>query len=68
MPWGAVTRYAVNFMEDAWGLSKATASLILTLASISIIIGHIAGGALADRRVRAGDPLGRVKVSIIGVG
>ncbi|MCI4462436.1 MAG: MFS transporter [Thermogladius sp.] len=68
MPWGAVTRYAVNFMEDAWGLSKATASLILTLASISIIIGHITGGALADRRVRAGDQLGRVKVSIIGVG
>jgi predicted MFS family arabinose efflux permease len=55
-------------MEDAWGLSKATASLILTLASISIIIGHITGGALADRRVRAGDQLGRVKVSIIGVG
>ncbi|WP_434731277.1 MFS transporter [Thermogladius sp. KZ2Tp1] len=67
MPWGAITRYAVNFLEDAWGVGRAVAATILTLASISIIAGHVAGGVLADRRVRAGDVLGRVKVSLLGV-
>ncbi len=67
MPWGAITRYAVNFLEDAWGVSREHAATILTLASISIIVGHVAGGVLADRRVRAGDVLGRVKVSLLGV-
>ncbi|MGC9012621.1 MFS transporter [Thermogladius sp.] len=67
MPWGAITRYAVNFLEDAWGVGRAVAAAILTLASISIIVGHVAGGVLADRRVRAGDVLGRVKVSLLGV-
>lgn len=67
IPWGAITRYAVNFLMDAWGVSKGTATIIPTLSSISIIIGHIMGGILADRRVKKGDILGRVKISILGV-
>ncbi|MET1159522.1 MAG: MFS transporter [Thermoprotei archaeon] len=67
MPWGAIARYAVNFICDAWGVSRGIATLIVVLGSLSIIAGHILGGLLADRRVRKGDPLGRVKVSIFGV-
>lgn len=67
MPWGAISRYSVNFIQDAWGVSRTTATLVIILASVSIVVGHILGGTLADRRVSKGDLLGRVKVSIVGV-
>lgn len=67
MPWGAISRYSVNFIQDTWGVSRTTATLVIILASISIVVGHILGGTLADRRVGRGDLLGRIKVSIMGV-
>ena len=67
IPWGAITRYAVNFLMDVWGVTQEIATVILALGSISTIIGHILGGLLADRRVKIGDILGRVKVSILGL-
>lgn len=67
MPWGAVTTYAVDYLVSAWGISKGSATIILTVSSLSIILGHLLGGILGDRGVKRGDYLARVKVSLIGV-
>lgn len=67
VPWGFITLFAVDYIMKRWGLTKPVASGILALAALSIAIGHILGGKLADNLVRKGDINGRVKVSVIGI-
>ena len=67
IPWGFITFFAVDYLVSRWGISKAAASLVLAVAALSIAVGHVLGGLLADRRVRRGDALGRFRVSVLGI-
>lgn len=67
IPWGTITTYAVDYLVSAWGIEKAQASLLLVISAVSIIIGHLLGGTLADRGIKKGDKLARVKLSILSV-
>lgn len=67
IPWGFITFFAVDYLMTRWGVSKAAASLVLAVAALSIALGHVLGGLLADRRVRRGDVLGRFRVSVLGI-
>ncbi len=67
MPWGMLSLFAVDYLMTRWGISKPSASLIVSLAVISIAVGHVLGGVLSDRRVKRGDLRARPKISIIGI-
>ncbi|MEM4828017.1 MAG: MFS transporter [Desulfurococcaceae archaeon] len=67
IPWGTLTTYSVDYLVSVWGLEKGYASLILIVSAVSIIIGHMLGGVLADRGLKRGDRLARVKISVFGV-
>ncbi len=67
IPWGFITYYAVTYLQTRWGIPRGLASGILALAALSIALGHVIGGKLADNLVRKGDVNGRVKVSVIGI-
>jgi len=67
IPWGFITLYAVDYLQTRWGIPRGLASGILALAALSIAIGHVLGGKLADSLVQKGDVNGRVKVSVIGI-
>ncbi len=67
IPWGFITLYAVDYLQTRWGVSRSIASGVLALAALSIALGHVIGGKLADNLVQRGDVNGRVKVSAIGI-
>ncbi len=67
MPWGMLSLFAVDYIQTRWGVSKGSATLIVSLAVLSIAIGHIVGGMISDKLVKKGDPLARPKVSIAGI-
>ncbi|WFO76377.1 MFS transporter [Desulfurococcaceae archaeon MEX13E-LK6-19] len=67
IPWGMLSLWAVNYFEVKWGVSKKSASLVVSIAVLSIALGHVIGGTLSDRRVKKGDILARVKIPIIGI-
>jgi len=67
IPWGFITVFAVDYITTRWGVPRLTAALVLAVAALSIALGHVVGGLLADRRVQRGDILGRVKVSAAGI-
>ena len=67
IPWGFITYYAVTYLQTRWGIPRGLASGILALAALSIALGHVIGGKLADNLVKKGDVNGRVKVSVIGI-
>ncbi len=67
MPWGMLSLFAVDYIQTRWGVSKESATLIVSLAVLSIAIGHIVGGMISDKLVKKGDPLARPKVSIAGI-
>ncbi len=67
IPWGMLSLFAVDYLQTRWGISKASASLVVSLSVLSIAIGHVLGGVLSDRRVKKGDLKARPKISIIGI-
>ena len=67
IPWGALSVFSIDYISTKWGLPTATASLVIALATLSIAVGHIAGGLLSDRLASREGLVGRVKVSILGV-
>ncbi len=67
IPWGFITLFAVDYLMTRWGVTKEIASGVLAIAALSISVGHVLGGKLADKLVGRGDLAGRAKVSIIGI-
>lgn len=67
IPWGMLSLFAVDYFQTRWGISKGSASLIISIAVLSIALGHVLGGALSDRLVKKGDKLARPKIAIIGI-
>jgi MFS family permease len=47
-PWGAIPYWAPTFFQKTWGLSEATATMIVFVAGIGMMIGYFIGGILAD--------------------
>lgn len=67
IPWGMLALFSVEYLETRWGIDKLHATLVIMVATISIAVGHIIGGALSDKLAKTQGPIGRVKVSIFGI-
>jgi len=57
IPWGFITYYAVTYLQTRWGIPRGLASGILALAALSIALGHVIGGKLADNLVKRAMPM-----------
>ncbi len=67
MPWGMLVYFAIEYVDTRWGIGQFYASILIIVAAVSIAVGHIFGGVLSDRLVKKQGPLGRVKVSVLGI-
>lgn len=67
IPWGMLSVWSIDYIQTKWQVPRATASLVIALATLSIAFGHIIGGTLSDRLVKKGDISGRTKIPLIGV-
>lgn len=67
IPWGAIVFWAIAFMSVRWGLTESLATLIIITAGLSMVLGNIVGGVLADRLKDIGLANSRLWVSLTGI-
>lgn len=66
-PWGAIPYWAPTFFQEKWGLSEGTATLIVFVAGVGMMIGYFIGGLLSDKLVSRGLSYGRLLVPFTGI-
>lgn len=62
-----VRTFAVLFATRQYGISRPEASALILVAGAGGILGLYAGGQIADRLLRAGNPNGRVVVAVVSL-
>ncbi len=66
-PWGAIPYWAPTFFQEKWGLSEATATFIVFVAGMGMMIGYFVGGLLTDKLIGKGLSKGRLIVPFTGI-
>jgi sugar phosphate permease len=57
-----IETFGIVFLAGRYGMSHVTATLALVGIGLAAVVGVIAGGAMADRRLHAGDVTGRITI------
>jgi len=66
-PWGAIPYWAPTFFQKTWGLSEATATMIVFVAGLGMMIGYFVGGMLSDILQRKGYAKARLFIPFAGI-
>ncbi len=67
IPWGVIVFWAIAYMNVRWGLTESLATLIVMTAGLSMVIGNIIGGILADKLKDMGLVYSRLWISLVGI-
>jgi len=66
-PWGGIPYWAPTYFQKQWGIDVATATLIVFVAGLGMMIGYFIAGLLTDSLLRKGYVNARLIIPFTGI-